>query len=235
MLKGNKGIFFSFLFGLSFVLYVWFGNEIRVDLLTQEDGLVEYLSAIFYLIGMILAINSIFKNKKLIVFSIIWAVLCFVFLGEETSWFQRILNYSVPAIEQMNAQKEFNLHNLELEIFKGDRLFVDGKLTRTGVINFFKSTQNIFRLGFFGFFIVLPLLTHNGKIRNILVKWGYIKPSSKFILLMMVVLILSFVLAVLLPEKIKMAMAETREMLYAFYIFLYIWMYYYSYKKIETV
>lgn len=231
MLKRKLAIIFSFLFGLSFILYIFFGNEINVDKITQEDELVEYLSALFYLIGMILAAISIFKNKNLIVFSIIWTILCFLFLGEETSWFQRILNYSVPAVEQMNAQKEFNFHNLEIEIFKSEHLFVDGKLNKEGVLNFFKSVQNIFRIGFFGYFLFLPILTLNKKIKILLGKLGYVKPSFAFIFSMMSVLILSFILAVLLPEKIKMAMAETREMLYAMYISLYIWIYYYSSKK----
>ena len=38
----------------------------------------------------------------------------FIFCGEEISWGQRIFNYGTPdTIEQVNVQREFNLHNLQ--------------------------------------------------------------------------------------------------------------------------
>ena len=74
----------------------------------------------------------------------------------------------------------------------------------------------------------------NNKIKNFLLKIGYENPSFKFLLYMLTVLILSFVLAILSPELVKMAMAETREMLYAFYIFVYIGIYYWQNNKSEV-
>jgi len=105
------------------VLFAWLGELNFVDIITREDGLVESLTAIFYLIGLIFCCMLIFNNKKKF-FPIIWALLCLIFLGEETSWFQRIFNYSVEAVERVSDQGEFNIHNLE--IFDGDELFVDG-------------------------------------------------------------------------------------------------------------
>ena len=217
------------IFGLFWILFIWFGEPNYVDRITREDGPIEYLTALFYLLAVILGLITIFKRKKKLLFPIVWTLLCFLFLGEETSWFQRIFNYSVPAVEQVSGQNEFNIHNLQ--IFSGDSLFVDGKLSKAGIINFLKSSQNIFRLGFFGYFLVIPILMFNKKIKNFLLKIGYENPSFKFLLYMLTVLILSFVLAILSPELIKMAMAETREMLYAYYIFIYIGMYYWQNNK----
>lgn len=231
MFKNKLLMPFSLVFGLFFVLFIWFGEPNFVVEITEEDGFIEYLTAVFYLLGFFLAIIAIFKRKKRLVLAIVWAILCFMFLGEETSWFQRILKYSVPGVENVSSQNEFNLHNLE--IFSGDSLFVDGKISKEGIINFLTSTQNMFRLGFFGYFLILPLLTFNKKIKKLLTKIGYVKPSTKFILVLLIVMVLAFVLAILSPEEVKMAMAETREMLYAFFIFLYVGIYIWSQNKTQ--
>lgn len=231
MFKNKLLMPFSLVFGLFFVLFIWFGEPNFVVDITEEDGFIEYLTAVFYLLGFFLAIVAIIKRKKRLVLAIVWAILCFLFLGEETSWFQRILKYSVPGVENVSSQSEFNLHNLE--IFSGDSLFVDGKISKEGIINFLTSTQNMFRLGFFGYFLILPLLTFNKRVKNVMYKIGYVKPSAKFILVLLIVMVLAFVLAILSPEEVKMAMAETREMLYAFFIFLYVGIYIWSQNKTQ--
>ena len=55
--------------------------------------------------------------------AIVWLVLCVLFLGEEVSWFQRVFGYSVPAVEAINSQGEFNLHN----IGNGERFLEGGE------------------------------------------------------------------------------------------------------------
>jgi hypothetical protein len=143
--------------GLFSISFIWLGEQSYVYRITREDGIIENITALFYLFGFITGLYVIFKYKpKRLLLPILWTVLCLIFLGEETSWFQRFLNYSVPAVENVNAQSEFNFHNLA--IFKGDDLFVDGKLSKQGILNFLKSTQNIFRLGFFSYFVAIPLL-----------------------------------------------------------------------------
>lgn len=220
----------SFIFGLVCILFVWLGNPDFIHLITREDGFIENLTALFYLIGFSISFISIYKNKRLFL-PILWAVLCFVFLGEETSWFQRLLNYNVEAVESISSQGEFNLHNLEIFESGYGELIVDGKITEDGLKNFFRSTQNLFRLGFFGYFVILPLVFFNKKIKNLLQKIGYIPPNLKFIIAIIIVFLLSFVLAFYSPENIKSYMAETREMLYAGFILTYILVYIWPLKK----
>jgi len=219
------------------IALVWFGDKSSVLQLTEEDGVIESITAVFYLFGFIIGLITIFKRKRLF-FPIIWTILCFLFLGEETSWFQRILNYSVPAVENVSEQNEFNLHNLN--VFEGESLFVDGKLNKNGLIGFFMSSQNMFRLGFFGYFLILPVLLFMSRFNKFMKKIGYVKTDYKFILILCVVFGLSFILAIYSPVDTKMAFAEVREMLYAFFIFMYIcvyiWPHYkfnYSMAKIE--
>ncbi len=88
MTKNSSLILMSSLFGFASILFVWFGESSVVSILTREDGIIESLSAIFYMVAIIAGSVSIFKAER-VYLPIIWTLLCFIFLGEETSWFQR--------------------------------------------------------------------------------------------------------------------------------------------------
>lgn len=223
-MKSDNNLKYIILLSVSLIALalIWFGEESNVVKLTEEDGVIESITAIFYLLGFIIGLITIFKRKGYLLI-IIWTILCFLFLGEETSWFQRILNYSVPAVENANKQNEFNLHNLS--VFEGESLFVDGKFNPNGLVDFFMSSQNMFRLGFFGYFLLLPILLNISKFNRFVQKIGNVKTDIKFIIVICIVFGLSFVLAVYSPVDKKMAFAEVREMLYAFFICMYIYLY----------
>ena len=63
------------------------------------------------------------------------------------------------------------------------------------------------------------------------------KPSKMFVFIILFVFIFSFYLATVTEYEVKMAIAETREMLYAFfimiYVVLYIWMKKNNFKRSE--
>ena len=215
----------AFLFGIFSILFIWFGEADNVSVLIKEDGVVENLSAIFYMAGFIVCLISIFKVERKLL-PIIWAVLCFVFLGEETSWFQRIFHYSVPEVEKINVQNEFNFHNLI--IFHG------GHLTSPSIgLSDFIKAQNLFRFGFFSYFLATPLMMYIPIFKRLMSKVGYNKPDTGFTLVLLFVFALSFILALFSPANVKSALAETREMLYAFFIMLYVINYVWSNKTIR--
>jgi hypothetical protein len=177
------------------------------------------------MVALIVCFIAVFKNEHKLL-PVVWAILCFIFIGEETSWFQRLFNYSVPWVEQVNQQKEFNLHNLNI--------FQSGKLTNSSIeLSDFLKAQNLFRLGFFGYFIVLPFLLHIPIFRRFLLKIGYKKPDTRFILVLICVLALSFIGTIFCPLNVKRAMAETREMLYALFIMVYVIICIWPYEKIK--
>ena len=218
-------ILISFIFGISATLYVWFGERNVIDMLTREDGIVEYLSVLFYMAALVACFIALFKNEHKFL-TLVWAILCFLFIGEEMSWFQRLFDYSVPWVEDLNKQKEFNLHNLNI--------FQSGKLTDASIeLSDFLEAQNLFRLGFFGYFIVLPFLLNIPILRGFLLKLGYKKPDIGFILVLIFVLALSFTATILCPSFVKRAMAETREMLYAYFIMAYVIIYIWPDDKIH--
>lgn len=213
-------------FSLGSILFSFFGNYTITSSLTNEDGVVENLTAFFYLIAFIYGLISILK-KDFNWLLVTWTILCFIFLGEETSWFQRIFDFSVPAVENINAQGEFNLHNLN--IIEGSRLS-DG----TPGLSYFLSSQNIFRLGFFGYFLILPLAYRLSFFKPILSAIGYKKYNNNFTIIIFFTFVLSFIFTLISPASLNSTLAETREMLYAFFIMIYVITYIMDKKKLSA-
>ena len=228
MNRNSVLILISLLFGIVSLLFVWLMGRNGADIAfvaSDEDGIVESLSAIFYLIALIVSFYSIFKTDNAAM-SIVWAILCFLFLGEETSWFQRLFNYSVPFVEKVNVQNEFNIHNLN--IFHG------GGLRNSSIeLSVLMKSHSLFRLGFFGYFFIVPLLFHIQKIRGLMLKIGYRKPDNSFIFSLSIVFVLAILITLFCQESVRKPLAETREMLYALFIMIYIIIYIKPNKKIQ--
>lgn len=207
-----------FILGTVLITAIYLGDPALVHQLTIEDGVMEWLTAALYLAGAIAALCALVLKKHVPV-AIVWMGLCVLFMGEETSWFQRLFDYSVPAVEQISAQGEFNLHNLDI-FTTGNLLASDGQWNLSA--KKFFNTQNLFRVGFGFYFLILPLLfAYSGKIRERLGKLGYVQPATGFLIAIWLIITLSFYYTVTSPEIIKNAIAETREMVYALVIFFY--------------
>lgn len=114
-------VFFLIFFGIYLSVYVvsrlFFYEEAFVHMYT-EDGLFEYLTAIFFLIAALFFILFLVNVKKevggyvkFVVATL--AVLCFFTGMEEISWGQRILGIETPdSMKKLNYQQETTLHNL---------------------------------------------------------------------------------------------------------------------------
>jgi hypothetical protein len=213
MVKSLLAKIFLFV-GIASILTIWLVGPDTANSLAKEDGVVETLSAIFWLsasvFSLVIAIRVKSKQK---VMPIVWALLCFVFLGEETSWFQRTLNYSVPSIEQVSTQNEFNIHNLEILQNRDSDSFVSRLLL----------PQNIFRIGFFGYFLFLPILLILPKLKVIASDIGFVKLDLEYLVIFIIVFSLSFALMFLPHDDLaRRAITETREMLYALFVLIYV-------------
>jgi len=207
-----------FLLNAACIVFICAGNPKNVLIFAEEDGLIESLSAIFYFLGIVCCLIAI-SQKEFVRFSYLWLFFCVIFLGEETSWFQRILNYSVPQIKSINIQSEFNIHNLN--IFQRSHLINEQGHFQ---IDFRKmlNAQNLFGIGLFFYFLILPLTFQINKGKSLLIKIGYPNPSTLLLLSMWSAIILSMVFAFFSNSPIRSALAEIREMLYALFIFFYI-------------
>ena len=104
------GIVYILPFGEHFVGLPWF------YFLRKEDGILESLQFIQYLISSLFGFFIFFRiRKKKSLNSFIWLVLsicCFFIAAEEISWGERITGISLNSIADLSIQGETNLHNL---------------------------------------------------------------------------------------------------------------------------
>tara|TARA_R110002072_G_scaffold534_3_gene3650 strand:+ start:16673 stop:17371 length:699 start_codon:yes stop_codon:yes gene_type:complete len=118
----------------------------------KEDGLLEWLTVIALLVGIIMNIYrarilSPFRSSRFI-FGLYFMAFVFLFgLGEEISWGQRIIqsfsDFQVPEFFiKYNSQQEMNLHNLQFSGTKINKLIFG---TFLGIVVVF-------------YFLILPFL-----------------------------------------------------------------------------
>ena len=82
--------------------------------LTVEDGAIEYVQALCYLVGAVAFGWVAWKLRRRSPWAGLLALGMFLVAGEEISWGQRIFGISTPdSLEASNVQGEINLHNLE--------------------------------------------------------------------------------------------------------------------------
>ncbi len=105
-----------------------------VDILVNRDGrysmpegpveTYEDIAWLVALVGYALALFTAWKTKRPLNPGLVaLTALCFVALGEETSWGQKYFEWRAPdAIRAVNFQQETNLHNLDLgDVFGAGR------------------------------------------------------------------------------------------------------------------
>ena len=122
-LKDNHVIFITF-FVIGFLLCIKIYSENYYTFLLRENGIVENVSFILYLVSAIIFFIAYFKEKEL--FKAFIGICCFVFSLEEISYGQSIWQFDSPAFFKIyNTQNEVNLHNL---VFFNNDLFFMGIL-----------------------------------------------------------------------------------------------------------
>jgi len=114
----------------------------------SEDGPVEYLTFIVFIIAFIVSIlvaNSLKKLKKRLA-SISFFIIAFVFIFvaiEEISWGQRILGFETTGIFSDSTQGEVNIHDLKpFEYFEDPSFIFVGLVGGLLWILFLKSSKD---------------------------------------------------------------------------------------------
>ena len=108
------------LFIYGFVYILPYGKDLIgiswFDWLRSEDGPLEWIQFIEYLISSFFASIIFIKKKKKKDFNaIIWLLIafsCFIVAGEEISWGERLTGVGIDMISGLNVQGETNFHNL---------------------------------------------------------------------------------------------------------------------------
>ena len=107
-----------FIYGFIYILP--YGKEIIgvtwFDWLRSEDGPLEWIQFLEYLISSFLALLIFLKKKKKKdLNTVIWLLIAIVSLivaGEEISWGERVTGIGIDIISGINVQGETNFHNL---------------------------------------------------------------------------------------------------------------------------
>ncbi len=116
---------------VSTVFLFYFSNSVY-NSLVKEDGIIEYLTAIFLLSISIFLIKKLLEMKDSISVNnfgiIMFSIIFFFGFGEEISWGQRIFNIETPPFfSENNLQSETNIHNLMIGGVKLNKLiFTNG-------------------------------------------------------------------------------------------------------------
>jgi len=191
----------------------------------NELGIIETATALFYLAGFLICVHRLISDKttskSLTAF---WCLFCFLFLGEETSWLQHYFQFGTPEVlEKLNRQGETNIHNLKFVTTGSWHAALDrGEFS----ISLLLGAQNLFRLGFFSYFIVMPLVLilvsgiGTGGL-GILERFA---PKWNLVLAIIVVMAVS-VIAYTVNSDLRQSITESRELFYAFFIVFYVYFY----------
>lgn len=160
MLRKNLSItFVIFVLISSYSVMVGLAPE-KVNELGKEDGVVETLTAVFFLLSALVMFYLFIKsstgqdmptvkarkNYSYLLLGLFF-VLCF---GEEISWGQRIFNFNSPDwMGDINNQNEINLHNIRM---------VEASHSKQGIWRWV-TAGTVFTLFWFIYCLFIPLLT----------------------------------------------------------------------------
>jgi len=124
-MKEDRGVFISeyrnykvYFFIAIATMVVLYSLSLILDLdlaikLNREDGVVENLTAIAFFLMAVVFLILFIRTRKLI--NLLFALVFLFGAGEEISWGQRLFGFEVPeSINKVNAQDEFNVHNLNV-------------------------------------------------------------------------------------------------------------------------
>lgn len=138
-----------------YFVIIFFDQE-TVTKLGDEDQLFEWLTCIFFAAASAFFCLTFFKTRNL--FFLILAIVFLFGAGEEISWGQRLLGFKTPeSLNEINVQKEFNLHNIEIFNNKDLQGHVKYGLKKLLDMNF------LFKLFVVLFGIFLPLCVYHIK------------------------------------------------------------------------
>ncbi len=197
------------------LLLVPFLGASQINWLTEEDGVVEWLTAGLFLLAAVvcgLAVWRVAGSQR--VGRVVWATLAFLFMGEEVSWFQRVIGFSTPQFLKGNVQGEANFHNLPtLTPHDVDRA--------TDLI----TSQGLFYVGFLLYFALFPLLClASSKLGRLAKRWGFFPLPIGAVVAIWVPILVSFAVALALPHgPNRFGLTEIRELLFAVAIAGYAW------------
>jgi hypothetical protein len=204
--------------------------------ITKEDGVFEYLTAIFFFmtaIGFLVLFFSkkhfksesdsqYFYNRKRKYFFLLMAVVFIFGAGEEISWGQRLIGFETPAkMHELNVQEEFNFHNLEIFNIKSKE-----GIRKTGLAKLFTMKQ-LFLGSFLVYLILVPILTNRFEyLRKLFTKLFIPIPDIWIGIIFILNYGLYRFIRIIRPWDLQWALTEVQEFNFSLILFLlpFIWL-----------
>jgi len=108
----------STVFGMGVVFLSFYSVDLYSELIS-EDGIVEYSSAVFWFLAVIIMVVYTARllkmgtQKPTFTFNLLLILFFFLCAGEEISWGQRLFDIETPQLlKEVNVQNEITLHNI---------------------------------------------------------------------------------------------------------------------------
>ena len=151
---------------VSTVFLFYYSNSVY-NSFVAEDGIIEYLTAIFLLSISIFLIKKLFEMENIISVNnlgiIIFSIIFFFGFGEEISWGQRIFDIETPPFfSENNLQSETNIHNLMIGGVKLNKLIF---------------TNGLFFIFSFYFLAIPYLYTKSNNVRTLINRYSIVIPK----------------------------------------------------------
>ena len=151
---------------VSTVFLFYYSNSVY-NSFVAEDGIIEYLTAIFLLSISIFLIKKLFEMENIIFINnlgiIMFSIIFFFGFGEEISWGQRIFNIETPPFfSENNLQSETNIHNLMIGGVKLNKLIF---------------TNGLFFIFSFYFLATPYLYTKSNNIKSLINRFSIVIPK----------------------------------------------------------
>lgn len=211
--------------------------------ITREDGSIETLSALFYLLAAVLMAILYFKTRKnreyilkgnRNIFFLLLALFFLLCFGEEISWGQRIFGIGTPErLQEINAQKELNLHNLWFF-----QTYDEAHSNKTG-FNKWVTAVRLYDYTWILYCFFIPILNkYSLKLHNIFRKYYFPVIPIWIGVLFLTNFILSKIVKISLTDSLSILnqpITEIREINFAFLYFIAVVSLFYAYKPLENL
>ena len=191
--------------------------------MTIEDGVVEYASAFAWLLATLLCVRALGHAPRRARWLLAgWMALCFLCMGEEVSWGQRIVGFDTPdAVFGQNQQQEVTFHNLPIFAPEGQswrKALATGELDPALLLN----VNKLFVLGMCGYFLGLPALMRWPRAASLLDRFGYTPVSRAFPAILTLCLLFSYAVVIGASLPYAHAASELREFFLAGFALAYV-------------
>ena len=148
-------------------VFLFYYSSSVYNLFVEEDGIIEYSTAVLLLSVSIYFINKLLKKSKVIssknIGIILFSIIFFFGFGEEISWGQRIFNIETPLFfSENNLQSETNIHNLMIGGVKLNKLIF---------------TNGLFFIFLFYFLAGPYLYTKSNNVKSIINRFSIVIPK----------------------------------------------------------